>query len=88
MDRIIPLLMMAGIAFSSFVSAEPGARKRLSPEQSEAQDVRPSTPGIENRGNQFKGPNGYKEPADPPGRKRVGNDDTPGANKNGTSSAK
>lgn len=88
MRRIIPLLIMAGVAFSSIVAAEPGTRKRLSPEQSEAKDVRPTSPNIENRGDPFKGPNGYKEPADPAGRKRLGNDDTPGADKSGSSSAK
>lgn len=88
MHKIIALLMAAGFALSSIAQAEPGTRKRLSPEQSEAKDVRPSSPNIENRGDPFKGPNGYKTPADPAGRKRLGNDDTPGADKNGSDSAK
>ena len=88
MHRIIPLLMMAGIAVSSIAHAEPGTRKRLSPEQSEAKDVRPTSPNIENRGDPTKGPNGYKEPTDSAGKKRLGNDDTPGTNKDNSGTAK
>jgi hypothetical protein len=87
MHKLIPVLMMVGVAVSSIASAEPGTRKRLSPEQSEAKDVRPSSPNIENRGDPSKGPNGYKEPTDSAGKKRLGNDDTPGVTEKGNTSS-
>ena len=85
MRKFLLLLMTAGIAFSSVASAEPGARKRLSPEETRQQteDVRPSNPTIDNRGDPTKGPNAYGEPSDPTGKKRLGNSETPGTTDGG-----
>ena len=83
MRKIIALMMATGLAVSSVASAEPGTRKRLPPSLSEAEDVRPTNPTIDNRGDPTKGPNAYGDPADAQGKKRLGNSETPGRT-NGT----
>ena len=85
MRKLLTLVMMVGFACSSFAADEPGARKRLSPEETQRQteQVRPTNPNIENRGDPTKGPNAYGEPSDPEGKKRLGNSETPGTTDHG-----
>ena len=85
MRKFPVFLITAGIAFSSVAADEPGARERLSPEETRQQteEVNPSSPNIENRGNPTKGPNAYGEPTDTEGKERLGNSETPGTTNGG-----
>jgi hypothetical protein len=85
MWKIAAFLMATGFALNSVAADEPGTRKRLSPEEtrSQTEQVRPSSPNIENRGDPTKGTHGYGEPSDPEGKNRVGNSETPGTTDQG-----
>lgn len=78
-EHVIAVLI-AGAALSSAAFAEPGARDRLPPSESVAEDVQPTGPKTPDQSNDelVPGPHAYGEPGDEAGKKRLGNSETPG----------
>lgn len=80
-NTMMASLLVAGAAFAgSALAEEPGTRDRLPPSESVATDVKPTHPSTADpdSGEMIKGPNAYGEPSTEPGKKRLGNSETPG----------